>query len=106
MIIIGTTGSTDFLHDTTGNKRFWPVNAAGGASMTFAPVPMPLSDDQLEVLGALKDNPRRVGHTSTGGKVSSLVVRRLCILGFVALRPGGVAAITAPGLDAYMEALR
>ena len=26
-VIIGTSGSTDYLHGTTGNQRFWPVKA-------------------------------------------------------------------------------
>lgn len=29
-VIIGTSGSTDYLDDTTGNKRLWPVSVQGG----------------------------------------------------------------------------
>ena len=29
-VIIGTSGSTDYLNDTTGSQRFWPVTAPRG----------------------------------------------------------------------------
>ena len=29
-VIIGTSGSTDYLDDMTGNQRFWPVSVQGG----------------------------------------------------------------------------
>ena len=29
-VIIGTSGSTDYLHDTTDNQRFWPVSVPCG----------------------------------------------------------------------------
>ena len=29
-VILGTSGSTDYLHDTTGNQRFWPVSVPRG----------------------------------------------------------------------------
>jgi len=31
LVIIGTSGSTDYLHDT-GNQRFWPVSVPCGES--------------------------------------------------------------------------
>lgn len=31
-VILGTSGSTDYLHDTTDNQRFWPVSVPGGES--------------------------------------------------------------------------
>jgi hypothetical protein len=64
---------------------------------------MPLSDDQIKVLGTLKAGPRRVGHTFRAGKIDGRVVRGLCVLGFVTLRPGSVAVITTAGLEAYRE---
>jgi hypothetical protein len=31
-VIIGTSGSTDYLSDATGGQRFWPVNVPQGES--------------------------------------------------------------------------
>ena len=30
LVIIGTSGSTDYLKDTTGNHRYWPVEVPSG----------------------------------------------------------------------------
>jgi hypothetical protein len=74
--------------------------------VTFAAVPTPLSDDQVAVLGVLRRGARRVGHATSRSKVSGRVVHSLCALRFVIIAAGGIAKITALGLEAHLEATK
>jgi predicted P-loop ATPase len=35
LVIIGTSGSTDYLKDTTGDRRYWPVTPPDGAAASI-----------------------------------------------------------------------
>ena len=98
LVIIGTSGSTDYLNDTTGDRRYWPVSSSP------VDTPPPSAEDRAVVQRLVEATGGQwlveAGESCDGLHDEAAPTHYLCSRCFPDLR----GDLTAPRDDEYDEA--